>query len=292
MSDTRAPLVLIIVSGISGAGKTAVLNALEDVGYYCIDTLPVGLLGNLFDGLMKEARPASRIAVGIDARNAAKDLAAVPDLLHHLGEQAVSVDLIFVEAEDDVLTKRFSETRRKHPLTADSINLVDALRLEREALGVIADRASMRLDTSRMHLVDLRRIVHTRIAREDRTNISVQFVSFAFKNGVPRDADFVFDVRYLPNPYWHEALCALTGKDQEIISFFEDQESVQTLLAELKTLLSAWIPRFEAHNRSYICIAMGCTGGLHRSVYMTDRLTEHFAQCSWAVSGRHRDMPN
>ena len=283
--------ILTIISGISGAGKTVVLNTLSDLGYYCIDTLPVCLLNPFLDVLNGDHRPAFRVAAGVDARNAPKDLQSLPASLQ-AADRNIATELIFLDAEQNVLIRRFSETGRRHPMTTPLLGLSEALCMEREALDVIAEHADMCIDTSNMDPNTLRRSVQERIAREEHTKILLQFVSFAFKRGVPRDADFVFDVRCLPNPYWDQSLRGLTGRSPAVIDFFAHQKSVQTLYEEIRKILESWIPRFTDCNRRHLCIAIGCTGGQHRSVYIADRLVTHFSQGNWSVLIRDRELPD
>jgi UPF0042 nucleotide-binding protein len=282
---------LIIVSGLSGSGKTVVLNTLEDQAFYCIDNLPVSLLDELAAQL---ANPSASfpavVAIGIDARNPENNLSILPKSIASLKKQNVITELVFIEANDDILTERFSETRRKHPLSSNSVSLSDAIAKEREILGVLSETADLRIDTSHLLLHELRDLVRERITRRPIGTLSLQFISFGYKHGIPRDADFVFDVRCLPNPYWKKTLRSYSGKDEPVINFLGEQENVKEMLMHLKTFLDFWIPYFEADNRSYLCIAIGCTGGQHRSVYITEQLTSFFQNKNIHVIARHRDI--
>ena len=282
---------LIIVSGLSGAGKTVVLNTLEDLSYYTIDNLPISLLNELIAQVSKnDNKHATLIAIGIDARNSKADLTHLPERIKSLTEEFVSTELIYIEANDEILTKRYSETRRKHPLSSDSVSLLAAIKQEREFTLEIAQAADLRVDTSYMQLNELRDIVRERIARREKTVLSLQIISFGYKNGIPRDADFVFDLRCLPNPYWKKHLRHYCGKDQPIIDFLAKQENVIDMLNDIEQFLDRWIPRFDADNRSYLSIACGCTGGHHRSVYIAEQLVKKFEAQGKQVIIRHRDL--
>jgi RNase adapter protein RapZ len=282
---------LIIVSGLSGAGKTVVLNTLEDLSYYAIDNLPVSLLNTLIEQFSeKDSKLAKQIVIGIDARNSHDDFSFLPETIKSLREKDISTELIFIEANDDVLTKRFSETRRKHPLSTDSVSLTDAIQQERKIIGPLAEASDLCIDTSLMQLHELRDIVRKRIDQRKKARLSLQFMSFGYKNGIPRDADFVFDLRCLPNPYWKKNLRQYSGIDQPIIEFLSKQENVEQMLKDLEHFLKRWIPQFEADNRSYLSIAFGCTGGHHRSVFITEQLASKFNDPDKQIIIRHRDL--
>lgn len=282
---------LIIVSGLSGAGKTVVLNALEDLSYYTIDNLPVSLLNILIEQFSEtDNKLAKQIAIGIDARNSLDDFSFLPETIASLQNKDIPTELIFIEANDDVLTKRFSETRRKHPLSSDSVSLTDAIKQERKIIDALAESADLRIDTSHMQLHELRSIVRERIDQRKKTSLSLQFMSFGYKNGIPKDADFVFDLRCLPNPYWNKDLRKYSGKDEPVIDFLSKQNITQQMLNDLEHFLERWIPQFEADNRSYLSIAFGCTGGHHRSVFIVEQLANKFNKTDRKVIIRHRDL--
>lgn len=282
---------LIIVSGLSGAGKTVVLNTLEDLSYYTIDNLPISLLDELINQFSKaDSNLAHLVAIGIDARNNKADLTSLPKRIKLLSEQDLSTELIYIDASDETLTKRFSETRRKHPLSSDSVSLLDAIHQERESTMEIAQAADLRVDTSHMQLSELRNIVRERIAHRNKAALSLQIISFGYKNGIPRDSDFVFDLRCLPNPYWKKHLRQYSGIDQPVIEFLSKQENVTQMLNDLEHFLERWIPEFEADNRSYLSIAFGCTGGHHRSVFIAEQLAKKFIAQERKVIMRHRDL--
>lgn len=281
----------IIVSGMSGAGKSVVLNTLEDLEFYCIDNLPVSLLDLLIRQLRDgEGDLPPQIAVGIDARNPEVVLHGLPGTLDKIKRDGMPVEVVYMEANNDVLTKRFSETRRRHPLSSDAVILADAIDKERTLLSTLSDMADLRLDTSYTAVHELRDLVRDRIARRPTTALSMQFISFGYKHGTPRDADFVFDVRCLPNPHWDKELRRFSGRDRPVIDFLMAQPGAVRMLDDLKTFLEYWIPHFEADNRSYLCVAIGCTGGHHRSVFMVEQLSTHFRAAGKHIVVRHRDL--
>ena len=278
MTDKVKERRLIIVSGLSGAGKSVVLNTLEDLDFYCIDNLPVMLLDELSSiAVNKPDALPPLVAVGIDARNPAASLSALPESIQKFTDEGVNTELIFMEAGDDELTKRYSETRRKHPLSSDDISLVDAIKNERDILSDLSDIADLRIDTSHTVVHDLRAMVRERIASRTSSELSILFMSFGFKRGVPREADYLFDVRCLPNPHWDKNLRQYTGRDKAVAEFLQNQPLVMEMLKDLKTFLEHWIPQFEAENRSYLCVSVGCTGGHHRSVFLVEQLAAHFS---------------
>jgi UPF0042 nucleotide-binding protein len=279
---------LIIISGRSGSGKSTALHQLEDEGFYCIDNLPAALLPALAEqGYWEEE--AIGIAVCIDARNAWKDLQHFPALLRQLPD-TIQLDIVFLDAEEQTLIKRFSETRRRHPLSNDDTTLADAIRKEREILEPIASAASLTIDSSQMTIYELRTEIRQRMVGRATGEISLLFKSFGFKRGLPRDADLVYDVRVLPNPHWERALRLKTGQDREVAEFLEAQEMTGQMLADIRGFLDSWLPRYMANNRSYITIALGCTGGQHRSVYLTEKLYQHYHQQYANVQLRHREL--
>jgi len=261
MSDETGDSRLIIISGLSGAGKSVVLNALEDLGFYCIDNLPIVLLDKLFQYIdSNETKIPKQIATGIEVRSLLTGLSDLPDYISELKKQRVSAEIIFLDADNNVLTKRFSETRRKHPLSSDQLSLADAINEERELLAALFDLSDLHIDTSHTAVQGLREIVTRRIARREAGSLSMQFLSFGFKHGAPNDADFVLDVRCLPNPHWERSLRQYTGKDKPVIEFLSDKAPVRKMIEQLIAFFQSWIPLFESENRSYLTIAIGCTG--------------------------------
>ncbi len=281
---------LLIISGTSGAGKSVVLNALEDTGCYCIDNLPMGLLSAFASEMAGATRHYDTIAAGVDARNLDNAFTEFPDLLRQLRDQGINYEVIFVDANDDTLIKRFSETRRRHPLTDNEVPLEEAIIQERMMLQPVISNADMTLDTTRTNIHQLRETVQKRIGGHDKPEMSILFESFGFKHGVPIEADFVFDVRCLPNPHWEPQLRVLTGCDKEVVDFLEDHSDVQEMFEDIKNLLESWLPRFAADNRSYMTISIGCTGGQHRSVYFVERLSTWFREKQNRVMTRHREL--
>lgn len=292
MNDSATPLMrLVVISGRSGSGKSTALHILEDLGFTCIDNLPAGLLPALFSELANASRHApTQIAVGIDARNLMGKLEELPQILEDLRASGVRCDVVFLDARTPVLIRRYSETRRKHPLSSLNIDLRQALALERDILDPIAAIANRQIDTTNMTLHQLRDLVKKQIVPGSEGDMAILFHSFGFKHGVPLDADFVFDVRTLPNPYWKPELRPFTGLDPEVIAFLESQTEVAAMLADLIGFFSRWLPRMAASNRSYLTIAIGCTGGQHRSVYIAQRLHEHFSREYTNIQVQHREL--
>ena len=281
---------LVIVSGHSGSGKSVALHTLEDLGYYCIDNLPAGLLSALALELKLAPNPVETAAVGIDARNLPQALAQFNDILDQLHTQGVDSEILFLTCDPDTLIKRFSETRRRHPLSNDRVSLAEAVEKERALLEPIAKRADLFIDTSKTTIHQLRGLVHQRIERHRKSQLSLSFESFGYKHGIPTDVDFVFDVRCLPNPHWLPKLRPLTGRDPDVIQYLEGEILVKQMVQELYNFLNHWIPVFEADKRSYLTIAIGCTGGQHRSVYLAERLARHFEDRYPSVAIRHREL--
>lgn len=281
---------LVVISGRSGSGKSTALNVLEDAGYYTIDNLPAGLLTALVKETLKNESPEhDRLALCIDARNTGAQLAEFPRLIAALPE-GVEASVVYLDADDASLVRRFSETRRRHPLSNEDIALAEALVRERELLAPMADSADIIIDTSHMQFHDLREYIHRVILRQTGSQMSLLFQSFGFKRGVPANADYVFDVRCLPNPHWVASLRALTGRDTQVVEFLEEDATVEEMFADICRFLEKWLPRFEGNNRAYTTVAIGCTGGQHRSVYMAERLQAWFAASGSDVKVRHREL--
>ena len=288
-SDTK--IRLVIVSGLSGSGKSVVLHTLEDLGYYCIDNLPMYLLRAMAEELKQNPdSPNRKMAVSIDARNQTKNLHQLPQLVKDIREYGIQCQMIFLEAQDDVLLRRFSETRRKHPLTDENHSLSDAIKLERDILEPYLSNADLRIDTSKTNQHELRDLIRNNIAERKQQQIAVQFQSFGYKHGVPRDVDFVFDVRCLPNPHWEKELRSLTGLDQEVANFLEGNERVEQLKDDIVSFLERWVPIFESDGRNYLTIAIGCTGGQHRSVYLAEKISTYFQNSGCEAITRHREL--
>jgi len=275
---------IVLVSGLSGSGKSIAIAVLEDIGFYCVDNLPLAMLQPLVDYLTREGH--ARIAIAIDARSSAS-FAQLPQIAEALREQGADLRVVFLEAKTLSLVKRFSETRRRHPLSSDSVSLQEAIQLEREMLADIAPLAH-RIDTSDLSASALRLWIKDLIG-QDRSRITLLFESFGFKHGIPLDADLVFDVRCLPNPHYDPRLRPLTGRDRPVMSFLEGQPEVRQMLADIRRFVADWLPCYRRDNRSYLTVALGCTGGQHRSVYFAEWLADRFRE-SARVLVRHRAL--
>ncbi|HET8899811.1 MAG TPA: RNase adapter RapZ [Rhodanobacteraceae bacterium] len=285
-ADTR----LLVLTGMSGGGKTVALRALEDLDYYCVDNLPAALIPSLVRAATRgEHGHHAPIAVGVDIRNRADDLQRMPTVLSQLAADKVEVQLLFLDSRDEVLIKRYSDTRRRHPLTAEGLSLPDAIVRERQLLRPLAAIAERIIDTSDLNVHQLRRLIATEIG-SDRGATTLLFESFAYRRGVPLDADFVFDARCLPNPHWDPRLRPLSGKDQAVRDYLAAQPVVQQFEDEIAAFLGTWLPRFETEDRSYLTIGVGCTGGRHRSVYLAERLAERFRDQRQQVLSFHREL--
>ena len=282
---------LLIVSGLSGSGKSIVLDTLEDCGYHCIDNLPIALLAGFVSQVMEDDPSTyEKTAIGIDARNQSKSLLRFSDILAAIREQGVQCEIIFLQAEKNILLKRYSETRRKHPLTSTTVALKEALDIEKEMLKAVLRHADTVLDTGRTSVQQLRELIKNQVEKSSDQHLSLQFQSFGFKHGVPLDVDFIFDARCLPNPYWDIKLRGFTGKEQPIIDFLSKSDSAQELFQDICVFLERWVPRFDIDNRSYLTVGIGCTGGQHRSVYLVEMLVKHFEKSDLNVIVRHREL--
>tara|TARA_B100001059_G_C17838067_1_gene589673 strand:+ start:3807 stop:4721 length:915 start_codon:yes stop_codon:yes gene_type:complete len=297
---------LIIISGRSGSGKSAALNVLEDLGFYCIDNLPLGLLPALTEQAQQQkllstsagAVPKTQenslqnLAVSIDARNVDQDMSQFPGILNSISHTPFTTEVLYLDAHKDTLMQRFSSTRRKHPLTTNDTSLAEAIEIEEQLLHPISDFADLNLDTTRLSVHELRSVIKLRVFNKQSADMALLFQSFGFKHGVPVDADLVFDVRNLPNPYWDPSLRQYTGRDIEIIQFLKEEPLVQEMLNDIQQYLTKWLPSFEQANRSYMTVAIGCTGGHHRSVFISEALTQLFAVQFPNVQVRHRELPD
>lgn len=292
---------LVIVSGRSGSGKSTALHMLEDLGFYCVDNLPAELMPDfakhaLLNSAKAEATGTNPdVAIGIDARNIATDLSRFPSLLNAIPDE-IDLNVVYLDATDDTLIKRFSETRRKHPLTNHDVSLPEALREESLRLDNIASMADLSIDTSSMNLHQLRELVRERVGQKAEASLSVLFQSFGFKGSIPIDSDLVFDVRCLPNPYWELSLRELTGRDEGVQQFLSAHDDVQQMIADIKSYLINWLPAFLKGSRSYLTVSIGCTGGKHRSVFVAESLYAFFQNEYQANNGkayfqvRHREL--
>lgn len=284
---------IILITGISGSGKSVGLNALEDAGFFCVDNLPPALLRALVETRIKEGNQP--LAVAVDARSALS-LSELPTAIKWLKQQGHDVKVLFLTAKTESLIPRFSETRRSHPLShrvgsgknpTDRLTLIDCIHKEREMLSAVEGLGDV-IDTSGLSANKLRAWIKELVATK-HTPLTLQFESFAFKFGVPLDADLVFDVRILPNPYYDLALRTLTGMDQAVIEFLEAQPDAAVLLNDIRVFIEKWLPAFKKDNRSYLTVAIGCTGGQHRSVYFVENLAMYFLEFA-SVIVRHREL--
>ncbi len=287
----QGELRLIIVSGLSGSGKSVALRVLEDLDYYCIDNLPAGLLMSAVDEIRRTGDPSMRLAVGVDARNRADNLDVLPDLLHQLRGQGIETDIIFLHASDETLLQRYRESRRRHPLAEQGVQLRAAIQSERAILAEIELSAALIIDTSATSIYELAETIRSRVDRRETGALSVLIESFGFKYGIPADADFVFDLRSLPNPYWTMKLRGFTGLDDEVQAFLDAQDTFGVMFDDIRRFLTRWIPHYLEANRGYMTVAIGCTGGQHRSVYMVEKVAAAMRDIHEPVLTRHNALP-
>ncbi len=276
-APTPAPR-LIVVSGLSGSGKSVALRTLEDLDCYCVDNLPSDLLPDFVRSVLEGVDPPGRLAVGIDVRNRREDLGHLPQALADVGRMGIEHELVFLDTRDEALLKRYSETRRRHPLSHGGLPLADAIALERRLLKPLIALADRVIDTSELNVHQLRRLIVTELGTGQTPGLSILLESFAYRRGVPIDADFVFDVRCLPNPHWNPGLRPLSGRDHAVREFFDAEPSTGQYFSQVAALLETWLPRFEHDTRSYVTIAFGCTGGRHRSVYMAEKMADRLRE--------------
>lgn len=281
---------LVIVSGLSGSGKTVALHALEDAGLYCIDNLPIPMLHSVVTELLENrAIYQQNVAIGIDARTTSENLRTLPAKIEGLRRKGITCKILYLEADQRVLLQRFSETRRRHPLTKGNHSLNEAIIEEYTRLQPVREAADILLDTTRLNLHELRRLVHLKIA-DDSAKMQIHLQSFGFKFGLPQDAALVFDARFLPNPYWNTELRSLTGKDPEVHRFLSSNSHARELQRKITDLLHSWIPSFQEEGRAYLTIAIGCTGGQHRSVYLVEVIGDQLKQLGYDPVIQHREL--
>jgi RNase adapter protein RapZ len=282
---------LVIISGVSGSGKSVALHFLEDLGFYCIDNIPVGLLRSFVQEIAARDDPAfANVGIGLDARSRPSDIAEVPALVQKLRTDGIACEVIFLQSDTKVLLSRFSETRRKHPLTDKDTGLEEAIAKERSLLAPIIDSAELVIDTTGMTVYELREEVRERVAPRTPGSVSILIESFGYKNGLPPNADFVFDVRCLPNPYWELHLRRLTGRDEPVKAFLDAAPAVQEMIDDIATFLEKWLPRYQDFQRSYLTVAIGCTGGMHRSVYVADAIAKRLAGKQRSIRTHHSEL--
>ena len=282
---------LIIVSGLSGSGKSVALHMLEDIDFYCVDNIPAALLKPFISHTVRAMGDTyPRTAVGLDARNRASEIETIPALVAELRRSNINCEVLYLHAAEEVLLKRYAETRSKHPLVTGEVGLREAIALERKLLEPITTAADWVIDTSNMGVHALRDLIRERIERRREGQLSLMFESFGYKHGIPGDADFVFDVRSLPNPHWETALRKLNGRDPAVMEYLAGFASVRSMIADLTAFLEKRLSEFSQANRSYLTIAIGCTGGQHRSVYIAEQLAEHFRKAHPQVLTRHDSL--
>lgn len=278
-------MVLIIVSGRSGSGKSIALRAIEDMGFYCVDNLPIILLTQLVDTLVTGDIPA--IAISIDVRNMPDSLETFDFIINNLPIN-FSSQLLFLDTNRNTLIRRYNDTRRLHPLSCFNLSLEDAIDKENLLLQPLRSRADFIIDTSTMSVHELAKILHSRLLGKQERKLTIVFESFGYRYGIPIDADYVFDVRFLPNPYWEPKLKFMTGIDLPVISFLELHIEVNNFVCQTCNYLALWLPLLENNNRNYLTVAIGCTGGKHRSVYIVEKLSDYFRSIGKYVQSRHR----
>ena len=282
---------VVIVSGLSGSGKSVALKTFEDLDYYCVDNLPVELLPSFVRSLMRDDVLPQKVAVGIDVRNRHSDLSKLAQWRAAVTELGIGATLLFFDASDEVLLRRYSDTRRRHPLAHFGLSLPESIAREREITAPLRGEADVVIDTSALNVHQLRRRIIAELAFNSSMTLSLLFQSFAYKRGVPGDADFVFDARVLPNPHWNPALRPLSGRDADVRDYLDAQPEVSEYFTQVSSFLDTWLPRLRGETRSYVTIAFGCTGGKHRSVYLAERLAEHARSQGWEeVATFHREL--
>ena len=283
---------IIIISGLSGSGKSVALNTLEDDNFFCVDNLPLALLPTFITQCLENSgQYYEKIAIGIDSRSGSKNIEKLLEIVQNLKKDKHPVEILFLSAEINTILKRFSETRRKHPLTTDDIPLIKAIHLEKELLSEIADHADLTIDTTKTNVRQLRALVNRVVIANDSPGLTLVLQSFGFKHGIPNDSDFMFDVRCLPNPYWQPNLRSLSGVDTAVIEYLNSYPEVDRMITSISDFIEKWIPLFEEENRSYLTISIGCTGGHHRSVYCINQIAKVFGEKpNYKTTIRHREF--
>lgn len=283
---------LIIITGLSGSGKSVALHTLEDSGYYCIDNLPCDVIDDVLDKLFQDSSEQYQdLAIGIDMRGEKNNANGLINTLKQLrSRENLDLKVVFLDTDRSTLVTRYSETRRRHPLSTADVPLITAIDDEARLLEEVKAKSDIVIDTSSLTLHELRDIVRTAISNSDSQGLSLIFQSFGFKQGTPASTDFMFDVRCLPNPYWEPELRAYNGSEQPIIDFLDQQPAVAKMYEHICAFLEQWLPAFQDENRAYLTVSIGCTGGRHRSVYLTEKLSAHFSATGDTVSIRHRDL--
>ena len=289
MNGADADRHLVLITGLSGGGKSTALRAIEDLGYYCVDNLPAALLPEFATQIKHGAAIYARVALGVDARSPEPDLREIPAWLEGLAGSGIDCRMLFLDADSKAIIKRFSETRRRHPLTSDNRALPQAIEREIALLAGLRQRADWVIDTSDTNIHQLRRQVWKCIDAEDES-MTIVLESFAFKRGVPQDVDFIFDARILPNPHWVDDLRDFSGLDEPVRKWLDQDESVERMITDVLQFLKTWLPEFRHSQRTYVTVGIGCTGGRHRSVYLVDRLAQGLGQDFGSVLIHHREL--
>lgn len=280
---------MIIISGLSGSGKSIALQTLEDEGYFCIDNLPISFIPRFIEEIQQKNQ-TSKLAIGVDARSFPEDLLEAEHILKIIEKStALKPRILFLETNDETLIKRYSHTRRRHPLTSASVSLSDAITKERELLSPLRSSADVTIDTSFLNVHELRAILKDRLIENKRVALAISIVSFGYRNGIPLDADFVFDARMLTNPHWVPELREYTGLDQPVIDYFATTDDIQEFYSDIAHFITKWLPSFAQGTRSYLTIAIGCTGGKHRSVYLSQKLFQLLSE-DYSTIVKHREI--
>lgn len=283
---------IVIISGLSGSGKSVALNTLEDDNFFCMDNLPVALLPTFIKQCLEEKQSYyEKIAIGIDSRSGSKNIEQLLENVRQLKSENQQVEILFLTADINAIIKRFSETRRKHPLTTEDVSLIKAIHLERDLLSEIADHADLTIDTTHTNVRQLRALVNKVVVSNDKPKLTIVLQSFGFKHGAPNDSDFMFDVRCLPNPYWNPNLRSLSGHDTAVGDYLDSYPEVNEMVQSIFDFMQKWIPLFEEEDRSYLTLSVGCTGGHHRSVYCINKISQLFSEATdYKTIVRHREF--
>ena len=283
---------ILIITGLSGSGKSVALNTLEDDDFYCVDNLPVALLTTFIEQCVEQDKQYhEKIAIGIDSRSGNESIDNLIDIVQKLKNENKQVEVLFFSAEINTIIKRFSETRRKHPLTNNDIPLIKAIHLEKELMSKVADYADLTIDTTKTNVRQLRTMVNQVVIDKSSTGLTIILQSFGFKHGIPNDSDFMFDVRCLPNPYWQPNLRNLSGKDTAVMNYLGSYSEVDNMITSIIEFMEKWIPLFEEENRSYLTVSVGCTGGHHRSVYCINQIAHLLGEkLKQPITVRHREF--
>ncbi len=283
---------LVVVSGLSGSGKTVAINTLEDNDFYCIDNMPLNMLPVCIEQFIASSPVLyEKIAIGVDARNVSQDIHAFPNIIKEFRQQDIDLELVYLEASDEALIQRYSETGRKHPFTQKGLSLIDAIQAEKQILSEVVLLADICIDTTLTNVRQLRSVITDRVCKNRSATLTLLLQSFGFKYSVPNDSNYVFDVRFLPNPYWEQHLRSLSGNHPEVIDYLQSHEEVRQMIISIGDFIEYWAPYFSRESRNYLSVSIGCTGGQHRSVHITEFLADRFRKSADKhVLVRHRDL--